>query len=106
MRLELLEHGPHASIADVVQASINADPNYGALWLYCKRDALNSIRQVLRNARRALLAELHPGAEVQKSREPTDQGCTEMPDRALTVKAVYHDVRNRAQQQQYQAIFL
>ena len=37
------------------QQCLNAEPNYGALWLYCKRSPLDSPSQVLRSAR-ALLA--------------------------------------------------
>lgn len=56
LRLDLLEHGtlaPARGSAD--QQCLNAEPNYGALWLYCKRSPLDSPSQVLRSAR-ALLA--------------------------------------------------
>lgn len=58
MRLELLEKGPNTDTSRLEQLCINADPNYGSMWLYCKRHPLDSTRQVLRVARQTLLEEL------------------------------------------------
>mmetsp|Transcript_41132 Transcript_41132/g.66247 ORF Transcript_41132/g.66247 Transcript_41132/m.66247 type:complete len:1159 (+) Transcript_41132:364-3840(+) len=37
---------------------VNADPNYGALWFHCKRGPFDTARQVLRTAKKLLIAEL------------------------------------------------
>ena len=57
LRVDLLEHGTltPARAAAVQQQCLNAEPNYGPLWLHCKRTPLDSPGQVLRHAR-ALLA--------------------------------------------------
>jgi len=74
LRLELLETGclgildspffPSSVEAAVInqsleQLSVNADPNYGALWFHCKKSGLDSTRQVLRNAKELLIQELY-----------------------------------------------
>eukprot|EP01102_Stenamoeba_stenopodia_P016364 TRINITY_DN5718_c0_g3_i1.p1 TRINITY_DN5718_c0_g3~~TRINITY_DN5718_c0_g3_i1.p1 ORF type:complete len:1434 (-),score=333.17 TRINITY_DN5718_c0_g3_i1:126-4427(-) len=58
LRLELVENGCDADTSKLEQLCINADPNYGSMWLYCKRHPLDSTRQVLRVARQTLLEEL------------------------------------------------
>merc|ERR1712151_594123 len=51
LRLEMLEKGPEADLVGVEQACVNADPNYGALWLHCKQNPLDSTRHVIRRAK-------------------------------------------------------
>ncbi|KAL0484846.1 FPGS1 [Acrasis kona] len=70
LRLELLTRGPcvfhscvneggSSSISyDIEQLCVNADPNYGPLWFHCKENVLDSTRQVLRRAKKLLMAEL------------------------------------------------
>jgi tetratricopeptide (TPR) repeat protein len=57
MRLELLEHGRNARTRRLEQLCVNADPNYGLMWLHCKKHPVDSTRAVLRSARRLLLAD-------------------------------------------------
>ena len=40
------------------QRCVNADPNYGALWFYCKRGAFDTARQVLRTAKTVFIKEI------------------------------------------------
>lgn len=54
LRCELLETGHFSDPCPIEQQCINADPNYGPLWLHCKRNVLDSPKQVLRNARQML----------------------------------------------------
>ena len=55
LRVDLLEHGTFtAALAAVQQQCLNAEPNYGPLWLHCKRTPLDSPSQVLRHARALL----------------------------------------------------
>lgn len=58
LRVDLLEHGTFtpAVAAAVQQQCLNAEPNYGPLWLHCKRTPLDSPSQVLRHARALLTA--------------------------------------------------
>ena len=55
LALELMEHGPNHPTPLIEQLCINADPNYGFLWLQCKTHPLDSARHVLRLAREAML---------------------------------------------------
>jgi len=55
LALELMEHGPDHPTPLLEQLCINADPNYGFLWLQCKLHPLDSARHVLRVAREAML---------------------------------------------------
>lgn len=89
IRLELLEKGPLASIGAVEQACVNADPNYGTLWLHCKQHPLDSTRQVLRVALAALL----------------DESSGPMIDR-LHVSRIYEGVQSRPDHDKLKAIFL
>jgi tetratricopeptide (TPR) repeat protein len=74
LRLELLTRGPYDDSLhvmesgesrpfdnnhyDIEQLCVNADPNYGPLWFHCKENVLDSTRQVLRRAKKLLMAEL------------------------------------------------
>lgn len=76
LRLELLTRGPYDDASlhnpqasadgrpfdnnhyDIEQLCVNADPNYGPLWFHCKENVLDSTRQVLRRAKKFLMAEL------------------------------------------------
>jgi la-related protein 1 len=73
LRLELLTRGPYDDSThyngeeirpfdnahyDIEQLCVNADPNYGPLWFHCKENVLDSTRQVLRRAKKLLMAEL------------------------------------------------
>jgi tetratricopeptide (TPR) repeat protein len=74
LRLELLTRGPYDDSQlvlesgesrpfdnnhyDIEQLCVNADPNYGPLWFHCKENVLDSTRQVLRRAKKLLMAEL------------------------------------------------
>ncbi|KAL6063314.1 Tetratricopeptide repeat domain containing protein [Balamuthia mandrillaris] len=64
LRLELMENGPEADLWSLQQACINADPNYGFLWLHCKKGVLDSAREVLDQAKDLLLG-------LPKERLPT-----------------------------------
>lgn len=55
---ELAENGKFSDPCPLEQICVNAEPNYGPLWLYCKRHPLDSPRQVLRNARQVLFKAL------------------------------------------------
>jgi hypothetical protein len=71
LRLELMEHGFTADTSKLEQACVNADPNYGTMWLhryaivilikieshsiFSKQHPLDSTRQVLRNAKTILI---------------------------------------------------
>jgi len=57
MKLELLEHGVSADTRKFELQCVNAEPNYGTLWLKCKRHPLDSTRQVLRVAKSLLISE-------------------------------------------------
>lgn len=54
LRNELLEKGAFSAECPLGQQCINAEPNYGPMWLFCKHAPLESPHQVLRNARRIL----------------------------------------------------
>jgi len=54
LRNELLEKGEFSAECPLEQQCINAEPNYGPMWLFCKGDSLESPHQVLRNARKIL----------------------------------------------------
>jgi hypothetical protein len=59
MRLRLIRDGVDADLTEIERQCVNADPNYGLMWNFCKRSPLASTREVLRYARRLLLADLH-----------------------------------------------
>lgn len=40
------------------QMCVNADPNYGPLWFFCKTSAVESVQNVLRNARQILMSDI------------------------------------------------
>ena len=91
LRLELLENGENANIAKVEQACVNADPNYGALWLYFKRHPLDSTRQVLRYALEVLT-------------KPTDDGVGLL--KHLSVNNIYKNIHEKSDEERRKAIFL
>jgi tetratricopeptide (TPR) repeat protein len=64
LRLELIEKANDEAIRKLEQLCVNADPNYGAMWLHCKRHPLDSTRQVLRNARTLISYALDPTIEL------------------------------------------
>lgn len=85
LRLELLENGDNANLAAVEQACVNADPNYGTLWLHCKLHPLDSTREVLRVAMRKLTAN---------------------PSEGLSVNDIYHGIHERTDAERRKSIFL
>jgi len=93
LRLELLEKGPQkADFLSVEQACVNADPNYGALWLHCKKNTLDSTRNVVREAIRLLTTppeDLEPGENA-----------------GLVVNQIYQNVHERSDAERRKAIFL
>jgi len=89
IRLELLEKGENADVSSVVRSCVNADPNYGTLWLHCKRHPLDSTRQVLRVALAAL----------------SDHSAGPVLDR-LHVSRIYDGVQQRSKEEKLKAIFL
>eukprot|EP00818_Percolomonas_sp_WS_P008820 CAMPEP_0117447590 /NCGR_PEP_ID=MMETSP0759-20121206/6956_1 /TAXON_ID=63605 /ORGANISM="Percolomonas cosmopolitus, Strain WS" /LENGTH=1112 /DNA_ID=CAMNT_0005239935 /DNA_START=429 /DNA_END=3768 /DNA_ORIENTATION=+ len=61
LRLELLSKGPRLEEQDKLyleQLCVNADPNYGPLWFFCKTCPTDSTRSVLRRAKNLLRQEL------------------------------------------------
>jgi hypothetical protein len=117
MRLELLEHGAHADTSSVEQACVNADPNYGALWLHCKRHPLDSTRQVLRVARYLLIRELYPEHALAMYENDVQLcsvcGCQDLPPDPdcytfleLSVNTIYQDIHARSNEERRKAIFL
>jgi len=58
LRLEALTNAPESRIERLWQLCINAEPNYGTLWFYCKASQLLSTRQVLQAATSMLDDEL------------------------------------------------
>lgn len=62
LRLDLLMKGPRIKADEdkyLEQLCVNADPNYGPLWVHCKKDPLDSTRQVLKRALDMLMLELN-----------------------------------------------
>jgi len=58
MLLEMLEHGPHRVDTRRLELQcMNAEPNYGTVWLHSKRHPLDSTRQILRVAKATFEAE-------------------------------------------------
>ncbi|EGG18811.1 hypothetical protein DFA_02550 [Cavenderia fasciculata] len=55
LRLEIMEKGFNCDTSRLEQLCINADPNYGFMWLHCTNSVLDSPRQVLRNAKKLLI---------------------------------------------------
>jgi len=95
LRLELLEKGKdNADLKSVEQACVNADPNYGALWLHCKQNPLDSTRNVVRQAI-TLLSE----QSISDSNEnPASVN--------LMVNDIYQNVHQRSNEERRKAIFL
>jgi len=56
LRLELLQNGPHADLAQLEQVVLTSTPNYGVLWNFCKTHSLETPIQILNNGRRWLLS--------------------------------------------------
>lgn len=57
LRLYLLT-GQFEKIGGLKRQCVNADPNYGMLWFYCKRNALETAHDVWKRAKKLLLEEL------------------------------------------------
>eukprot|EP00339_Tiarina_fusa_P000679 CAMPEP_0116999280 /NCGR_PEP_ID=MMETSP0472-20121206/2044_1 /TAXON_ID=693140 ORGANISM="Tiarina fusus, Strain LIS" /NCGR_SAMPLE_ID=MMETSP0472 /ASSEMBLY_ACC=CAM_ASM_000603 /LENGTH=915 /DNA_ID=CAMNT_0004698659 /DNA_START=98 /DNA_END=2845 /DNA_ORIENTATION=- len=93
LRLEILENGNAANIQAVEQACVNADPNYGALWLHCKKNPLDSTRNVVREAIRLLNTPQSASDEVPAVS-------------ALMVNDIYQNVHQRSNEERRKAIFL
>lgn len=61
LRLELLTKGPRLDEDEKIyleQLCVNADPNYGPLWFFCKLSPTDPTRSVLRRAKTLLRQEL------------------------------------------------
>ncbi|PRP81769.1 hypothetical protein PROFUN_08372 [Planoprotostelium fungivorum] len=54
LRLELLENGPNVDLSTLERMCCNAEPNYGALWLYCKDGPLTSAQEAFQKGRRMM----------------------------------------------------
>uniref|UniRef100_A0A7S4M9K9 Uncharacterized protein n=1 Tax=Vannella robusta TaxID=1487602 RepID=A0A7S4M9K9_9EUKA len=93
LRLEILEKGEDANLEAVEQACVNADPNYGALWLHCKKNPLDSTRNVVREAIRLLNTPQSASDEVPAVA-------------ALMVNDIYQNVHQRSNEERRKAIFL
>lgn len=59
LRLELLQAGSTRALEDLLRSSVNADPNYGALWCTCRQDYLDDADQVLHAALELIQQELY-----------------------------------------------
>lgn len=60
LRLKLLVEGENSEkIAKVYQACLNAEPNYGSLWFHCKEHCHDTALQVLGQAEKLVLEDLH-----------------------------------------------
>lgn len=57
MRLYYLTSQLH-KLKDLKQACINADPNYGTLWLFCRKTSLDSPRDIWKIAKKLVLEDL------------------------------------------------
>lgn len=57
--LEILDGGDptHVDTRRLELQCLNAEPNYGTVWLYCKRHPLDSTRQILRVAKNTFVQE-------------------------------------------------
>ena len=92
LRLELLENRNNPNFAVVEQACVNADPNYGALWLYCKNNPMDSSKQVLREAYKYLT-------------QQNSNGRIPILDN-LNVNTIYTDIHNRSEEERRKVIFV
>jgi len=87
LRLRFLTEGPNANTEDLERWCVNADPNYGALWLFCKRHPLDTTRQVLRVVKALLLLELFPELNSPYLRQVASvvmDGCDKPPTLTLS----------------------
>lgn len=64
LRLEMWENGPSADLSQLELWCTNAEPNYGTLWMYCKRNPLDSTQKVLQTAREMFEAHGNDGGET------------------------------------------
>lgn len=94
LRNELAETGRFTEPCALEQACVNAEPNYGPLWLACKRHPLESPRQVLRNAR----AMLHEALVACKDSSPFTA-------RFLDVNEMYHAARTLSDPERLKLVF-
>eukprot|EP00727_Mastigamoeba_balamuthi_P003041 m51a1_g12734 hypothetical protein (518) ;mRNA; f:189-1970 len=70
LRGDVMGSASFSNSAALEQQCVNAEPNYGPLWLYCKRGALDTPAQVLRNAKRMLARAVraaHAGAVTEEA---------------------------------------
>ncbi|GAM27682.1 hypothetical protein SAMD00019534_108580 [Acytostelium subglobosum LB1] len=73
LRLDILENGINCDISKLEQMCINADPNYGLMWLHCTGSVLDSPRQVLRNVKK-MLVEMSPASQEDYERTKDARG--------------------------------
>lgn len=69
---------------------INADPNYGFIWLQCKHNALEGPKRVLANARAMLLGQDAPPAPAPQIRV---LNATSSPFSRNQTRLVWHPVQ-------------
>lgn len=64
LRLEMLENGMSADTSYIERICLNADPNYGALWTFCRSSPLEGTAEVLRSAKRLMSDDLSRNAHL------------------------------------------
>eukprot|EP01133_Synstelium_polycarpum_P015617 gene15617-18557_t len=95
LRLEIIEKGSNCDISKLEQLCINADPNYGFMWLHCTVCVLDSPRQVLRNAKK-LLVEMTPShEEYEKSKDQKFGTCWVGANGVLSLNRVFRNDFNK-----------
>mmetsp|Transcript_17759 Transcript_17759/g.21649 ORF Transcript_17759/g.21649 Transcript_17759/m.21649 type:complete len:664 (+) Transcript_17759:85-2076(+) len=82
------------------QRCVNADPNYGALWFHCKRGPFDTARQVLRTAKKLLIAELLKFRNVYKRAYLDQQAKTIKHTTSDTDEDINDDHKREDKQQQ------
>ncbi|EFA76592.1 hypothetical protein PPL_10361 [Heterostelium album PN500] len=96
LRLEIMEKGFNCDISKLEQLCINADPNYGFMWLHCTVSVLDSPRQVLRNAKK-LLIEMSPKNrdEYEQTKDPKYGSCWVGANGVLSLNRVFRNDFNK-----------
>ncbi|EAL67408.1 hypothetical protein DDB_G0280363 [Dictyostelium discoideum AX4] len=106
LRLEIMEKGPNCDISKLEQLCINADPNYGFMWLHCTVCVLDSSRQVLRNAKKLLLEMTQPKEQYLEEKKPEYGSCWVGSDGVLSLNRVFrNDFNNMSNQEKRKALF-
>lgn len=80
---------------------MNADPNYGTMWLHSKKHALDSTRQVLRNAKQILI---ETSSAEKKDKDKWD-GCWVGSEGILSLVRVYKNMNELNNEERRKLIF-